>query len=622
MKVLSQTTKTPRQTLANPGLPRWLLTASHYLFFTGKGGVGKTSLACASALALADAGKRVLLVSTDPASNIQHVFETEIGEQVPTAIAGVPRLEALNIRPAAAAEAYRERAIAPMRGLLPDEAIKSMTEELSGSCTTEIAAFDQFTMLLTDPATSLHYDHIIFDTAPTGHTLRLLSLPAAWTEFFDGNKHGASCMGPVSALQAQRTQYAQAVARLHDPQHSTLVLVSRPEPLALAEAARTSADLMHLGLNHQRLIINGVFHAADPADPLAQSMESRGRIALASMPAELRQLPSDQVPLRAINLVGLSALRSMFQPNAATKAVGNDLPLCNYDSLANLLTDIETAGHGAVLVLGKGGVGKTTIAAAIALALADRGHHVHLTTTDPAAHINQTVQDAGGRLTLSRIDPQTETQAYRQQVMALRGNDLDEQGKALLEEDLRSPCTEEVAVFHAFSRRLDEASGKFVVIDTAPTGHSLLLLDATGSYHRDVMRNMTGKAQMQVNTALTKLQDPAHTKTILVTLPETTPIREAAELQADLHRAGIKPFAWVVNASLLAARPHDPLLVARALAERNKIEHVARELASRVAVVPWFASEPSGSQGLRQMITSTGSPTAQIKSSAAPVKPE
>ncbi|MGC8552516.1 MAG: arsenical pump-driving ATPase [Phycisphaerae bacterium] len=599
----------------------FIRNASRYLFFTGKGGVGKTSLACASALALADAGKRVLLVSTDPASNIQHVFETEIGEQVPTAIAGVPRLEALNIRPAAAAEAYRERAIAPMRGVLPEEAVKSMTEELSGSCTTEIAAFDQFTMLLTDPTTSLHYDHIIFDTAPTGHTLRLLSLPAAWTDFFDGNKHGASCMGPVSALQAQRKQYAQAVERLHDPQHTTLVLVSRPEPLALAEAARTSADLMHLGLNHQRLIINGVFHAADPADPLAQSMENRGRKALADMPAVLRQLPLDQVPLRAVNLVGLSALRSMFQPNAASNAAAADLPPCSYGSLADLLAEIEAAGHGAVLVLGKGGVGKTTIAAAIALALADRGHEVHLTTTDPAAHINQTVQDAGGRLTLSRIDPQAETEAYRQQVMAIRGKDLDEQGKALLEEDLRSPCTEEVAVFHAFSRRLDEASGKFVVIDTAPTGHSLLLLDATGSYHRDVMRNMTGKAQMQANTALMKLQNSAHTKAILVTLPETTPILEAAELQADLNRAGIKPFAWVVNASLLAARPHDPLLAARALAERNKIEHVAHDLAPRIAVAPWFATEPSGAQGLRQMIASTGSPATQAKASVTTVKP-
>ena len=581
----------------------WITQATRYMFFTGKGGVGKTSLACATAVALADAGKRVLLVSTDPASNIQHVFETAIGEEHPTAIPGVPRLQALNIRPAAAAAAYRERAIGPMRGILPEEAIKSMTEELSGSCTTEIAAFDQFTTLLTDPATAAAFDHIIFDTAPTGHTLRLLSLPAAWTDFFDSNKHGASCMGPVSALQAQREQYAQAVARLHDPAHTTLVMVSRPEPLALAEADRTSEDLRGLGLTNQRLIVNGVFRATDRCDTLALAMEERGQKALAEMPAGLRTLPRDEMPLRAFNLIGATSLRKILARNMReSPARAQALPAAPCAPLAELVSQIEAAGHGAVLVLGKGGVGKTTIAAAIALALAERGRDVHLTTTDPAAHIRETLRGSGGHLSISRIDPEKETRHYRQQVMALRGQDLDEQGKALLEEDLRSPCTEEVAVFHAFSQRLDEAAGKFVIIDTAPTGHSLLLLDATGSYHREVMRNMTGKAQMQANTALMKLQDQAYTRTILVTLPETTPILEAAELQADLRRAGIKPFAWVVNGSLLAAQPKDYLLAARAAAEADKIAQVAHTYAARVALVPWLAREPVGPGGLRQLV--------------------
>ena len=572
----------------------WIRCATQYMFFTGKGGVGKTSLACATALALADAGRRVLLVSTDPASNLGHVFETSIDQQQASTIPGVPGLQALDIRPAAAAAAYRERAIGPMRGILPEEVIKSMTEELSGSCTTEIAAFDQFTALLTAPATAANYDHIIFDTAPTGHTLRLLSLPAAWTEFFDGNKHGASCMGPVSALQTQRQQYAQAVARLSDPAHTTLLLVSRPETLALAEADRTSRELRSLGLSNQRLIINGVFQATDQHDALALAMQQRGQNALAQMPAGLKTLPLDQMPLRSFNLIGAASLRQFFGPiQPETHAATPALPL-NYLALTDLILPIEAAGHGAVLVLGKGGVGKTTMASAIAMALADRGHDVHLTTTDPAAHISSTVQASGGHLVISRIDPEKETQHYRQPVLALRGQDLDEQGKALLEEDLRSPCTEEVAVFHAFSQRLDEAAGKFVIIDTAPTGHSLLLLDATGSYHRDVMRNMTGKAQMQINTALTKLQDKTYTRTILVTLPETTPILEAAELQADLQRAGIQPFAWVVNASLLAAQPVDAVLAARARAETDKIQRVIGSLAPQVAVVPWLPREPVG----------------------------
>ncbi len=579
----------------------WIPKPTRYMFFTGKGGVGKTSLACSTAVALADQGRRVLLISTDPASNVQHVFQTDIGENAPTRIDSVPRLSAMNIRPQAAAEAYRQRAVTPMRGILPEEAIKSMLEELSGSCTTEIAAFDQFTGLLTDPATAQNFDHVIFDTAPTGHTLRLLSLPSAWADFFDGNKHGASCMGPVSALQSQRKQYAQAVDALHDAGHTTLVLVSRPDRLALAEADRTSRDLAALGMTNQRLIINGVFKATDTSDLLALAMQRRGREALSGMPEHLRRLPQSQVPLRSFNLVGVAALRALADRDAATPLASAPMAIMpSYPGLIELVDEIENLGHGAVLVLGKGGVGKTTIAAAIAIALADRGHQVHLTTTDPAAHIAQTVRDSGGHLTLSRIDPEKETVYYRTMVMALRGKDLDEQGQALLEEDLRSPCTEEVAVFHAFSQRLDEAEGKFVIVDTAPTGHSLLLLDTTGSYHREVMRNLTGKAKMQVNTALMKLQNANYTRTVLVTLPETTPILEAGELQEDLQRAGIKPFAWVINSSLLAARPKDGLLAARANAELDKLAMVANR-ADRVAVIPWLVQEPVGLDGLRQL---------------------
>ena len=583
---------------------------TRHLFFTGKGGVGKTSLACATAVALADRGKRILLVSTDPASNLQHVFETEIGEREPTAIPGVDNLFALNIDPESAAQAYRDRIIGPVRGVLPEATVRTMEEQLSGACTTEIAAFDEFTVLLTDPQTTDGYDHVVFDTAPTGHTLRLLKLPNAWSGFLDTNTSGTSCLGPLAGLEKQRLQYKAAVDTLADAAATTLVLVSRPQRAALAEAARTSVELSGLKIVNQRLIVNGLMPQARNGDPLAAAMARRDREALASLPEALKLLPTDRVPLQPRNLVGVAALRSMLNGGAtypppadtqgdietATRGVG---------SLGTLVDAVEADGHGLVMVMGKGGVGKTTLAAAVAVELARRGHDVHLTTTDPAAHVAETIESEVERLTVSRIDPAAATERYRQHVLETKGKGLDAAGRALLEEDLRSPCTEEIAVFQAFSKAIREAGQRFVVMDTAPTGHTLLLLDATGAYHRDIMRHQAEGTRGLV-TPMMRLQDPAQTKMLVVTLPETTSVLEAAALQEDLRRAGIEPWAWVINASLAAAGPTDPLLVARARAEIVQVVKVQRGLAARTALVPWLPEEPVGPKNLAKLFTVAG----------------
>jgi arsenite-transporting ATPase len=575
---------------------------TRYLFFTGKGGVGKTSNACATAVALADAGRRVLLVSTDPASNLAQVFGVPIGS-APMPIPAVPGLLALNIDPEAAASAYRERVVGPYRGVLPDDAVAGMEEQLSGACTVEVAAFDEFTELLTPDGSGAGFDHVVFDTAPTGHTLRLLQLPAAWTGFLEANERGASCLGPASALKTQQARYAEAVAALGDPERTTVILVARPDRVALQEAVRTSEELGALGLRHQRLLLNGVFRATDPGDALAAALEARGQAALAGMPPALRELPRTEVPLRGHNIVGVAALRGLFEPVVAgdrnVPAYGStadiDLP-----PLEGLVDEIAAAGHGLVMVMGKGGVGKTSIAAAIAVDLAGRGLPVHLTTTDPAAHLAEALGQQVPGLRVSRIDPVVETAAYRQKVMERSARTADAAGLALLEEDLRSPCTEEVAVFHAFSRLVFGARREIVIMDTAPTGHTLLLLDATGAYHREMLRTTSGTPGA-VNTPLMRLRDPAYTRVIIVTLAETTPVLEAAELQAGLRRAGIEPFAWVVNASFAAAGPTDPVLVARAAAEIDQIGAVTG-LASRVAVVPWLAEEPRGAERLRKLV--------------------
>jgi arsenite-transporting ATPase len=569
-----------------------------FLFFTGKGGVGKTSLACADAVHLADQGKRVLLVSTDPASNVGQVFGIDIGNRM-TKIDAVPGLSALEIDPQAAAKLYRDRIVGPVRGVLPDAVVKSIEEQLSGACTTEIAAFDEFTALLTDPALVDAYDHIVFDTAPTGHTIRLLQLPGAWDDFLENGKGDASCLGPLAGLEKQRARYHAAVEALADPHRTRLILVARAQSATLREAARTHEELAAIGLKQQYLVINGILPEHEAAhDPLAAAVVRREQQALAEMPAALQALPTDHVALKSFNLVGLDALRQLLLTEEPASSIESALiPAFDTPALSTLIDDIAANGHGLIMLMGKGGVGKTTLAAAIALALAERGHPVHLSTSDPAAHLVETLAETPDgkleHLTLSRIDPLLETARYRQHVLDTKGKNLDAPGRALLEEDLRSPCTEEIAVFQAFSRVIREAGKKFVVMDTAPTGHTLLLLDATGAYHREAARQLSDP-QLHFSTPMMQLQDPAQTKVLLVTLAETTPVLEAANLQADLRRAGIEPWAWIVNNSLVAAQPQSHLLRQRAANELDQIELLATQHAKRFAVVPLLTEEPVG----------------------------
>lgn len=573
---------------------------TRHLFFTGKGGVGKTSLAAATAAALADQGRRVLLVSTDPASNLGQVLECDVGSDV-REVPGVPGLSTFNVDPEAAAHAYRERVVGPVRGVLPDDAVAQMTESLSGACTTEIASFDVFTGLLTDARLAEDFDHIVFDTAPTGHTLRLLRLPAAWSDFIETNPDGASCLGPASGLESQRAQYAAAVDALGDPASTTLVLVSRPESSALAEAGRSASELSALGVRSQRLIINGIFEPSDVSDPLARAIGARQQDALADLPQALRDLAVEQVPLRSHNLVGVASLRALVARESGAMAEAGPVHAPDLPPLASLVDDMEAAGRGLVMVMGKGGVGKTTIAAAVAVELARRGHPVHLSTTDPAAHLEHALAEEVEGLTVDRIDPAVETQRYAERVLATKGKGLDKAGRRLLKEDLRSPCTEEVAVFHAFSKVVREAARGFVVLDTAPTGHTLLLLDQTGAYDREVRRNAAG-VPGRVTTPLARLQDPEYTRLLIATLPETTPVLEAAALQDDLRRAGIEPYAWVINQSLAAAGPTDPMLAARARAEIPMLDAVRTQHAERTFMVPVMAAAPVGSEALGELV--------------------
>ena len=585
----------------------FLKQTTRNLFFTGKGGVGKTSVACAAAVKLADAGKRVLLVSTDPASNLDEVLGTPL-QHHPTPIPSIPYLFAMNLDPEKSAAEYRERMVGPYRTLLPAAAIASMEEQFSGSCTLEIAAFDEFSRLLGDATATAEFDHVIFDTAPTGHTLRLLTLPSAWSGFMESNTTGTSCLGPLAGLQAQQVLYQDTVKALSDPAITTLILVTRAEATAFREAARTSGELQALGVANQHLVINALFRATDINDPYAIAMQRRSDKAIAEMPEMLKSLPRTSIPLTAGGILGVAALRSLGQPTSPASVIPSatasnvsvidraNLP----NSLSTMIDDLAAPGHGVILAMGKGGVGKTTVAAAVAVALAERGLEVHLSTTDPAAHIAAAVAgETYPNLTVSRIDPVAETAKYSQEVMTNAGAGLDVAGKALLEEDLRSPCTEEIAVFRAFADAVAEGTNRFVVLDTAPTGHTVLLLDSALAYHREVTRQTSGMPEA-VENLLPRLRDKLFTRVLIVTLPEATPVHEAAQLQRDLRRAEIEPYAWVINNCLSPLKVTDPLLAERQKHEAKYINEVVTEQATRTALIAWQIEPPVGPEALKR----------------------
>lgn len=582
---------------------KFLENPTRNLFFTGKGGVGKTSVACATAVRLADTGKKVLLVSTDPASNLDEVLGVTL-ENHPTAIPAITTLFAMNLDPEKSAAEYRERMVGPYRGLLPEAAVKSMEEQFSGSCTLEIAAFDEFSRLLGDPTATAEFDHVIFDTAPTGHTLRLLTLPSAWDGFMEQNTTGTSCLGPLAGLQDQQKLYQESVKALGDAAVTTLVLVARAEASALHEADRTSGELAELGVRNQHLVVNGVFQAIDASDPYAVALEQRGAAAFAAMPDGLKAFPQTIVPLSPDGILGIDSLRRLGKADAASASNSVDANIERVDGLpmlSELIDELVAPGHGVILAMGKGGVGKTTIAAAIAVEIAERGYEVHLSTTDPAAHIAAAMNDESlPTLSVSRIDPEVETAKYSAEVLGRAGKNLDQQGKALLEEDLRSPCTEEIAVFRAFADAVAAGTNKFVVLDTAPTGHTVLLLDSALAYHREVTRQSSEMPEA-VENLLPRLRDSNFTRVLIVTLPEATPVHEAAALQRDLRRAEIEPYAWIINQVLSPLPLTDPLMMQRQSHEQKFLREVKETQASRMAIIPWQIDPPIGLKELRKL---------------------
>ncbi|MBJ8084732.1 arsenical pump-driving ATPase [Bacillus cereus group sp. N14] len=571
-----------------------------FLFFTGKGGVGKTSTACATAITLADMGKQVLLISTDPASNLQDVFEIELTNK-PKEIPSVPNLQVANLDPETAAHEYKERVVGPYRGKLPDAVIATMEEQLSGACTVEMAAFDEFSTLLTNKELTSKFDHIIFDTAPTGHTLRLLQLPTAWSGFLEESTHGASCLGPLAGLGDKKELYSQTVQALSNPNQTMLLLVTRPDSSPLQEAERAAHELKEIGVSNQFLLVNGVLKDYVQNDDVSTALFKRQSRALENMAKELKNLPTYEIPLVPFNVTGLENMRKLVQPMENLSISNEEANTVSIPSLQSLITNLSESGKRVIFTMGKGGVGKTTVASTIAVGLAEKGHHVHLTTTDPAAHIDYVMHGEQGNITISRIDPKVEVENYRKEVIEQAKDTVDEEGLAYLEEDLRSPCTEEIAVFRALADIVERANDEIVVIDTAPTGHTLLLLDAAQTYHKEIARS-SGEVPQSVKNLLPRLRNPEETSVVIVTLAEATPVHEASRLQEDLKRADITPKWWVINQSFYATHTSVLVLRGRAQSEIQWIQAVQKESQNNCVIIPWQSEDIVGYDKLKDLV--------------------
>lgn len=565
-----------------------VIRSNKYIFFTGKGGVGKTSIACATAVELAELGRKVMLVSTDPASNLQDVFDRDLNNKG-VVIKEIPNLNVANFDPMKAAEEYRESVIKPYRGKLPESVIKNMEEQLSGSCTVEIAAFNEFTNFITNPRISEMYEHIVFDTAPTGHTLRMLQLPAAWSDFIDENTHGTSCLGQLSGLEEKKDVYKEAVKTLANGEQTKLILVARAEKLPLKEATRASQELNKIGIKNQLFVINGVLDSYD--DDLSESIYKKERRAINDMSPVLKNLPIFKIPLRPYNIEGLESIRN-FLSDEAYKPRVEVSKINRGNHLNQVIDDLYLNDKKIIFTMGKGGVGKTTVASSIALGLAKKGKKVHLTTTDPANHLDDIFKDHKN-ISVSSIDEKEEHEKYKRKVLNSVKNEMSAEDRAYIEEDLKSPCTQEIAVFRAFAEVVDKSDEEVVIIDTAPTGHTILLLESTQSYHQEIERSH-GEVPESIKKLLPKLRDSSHTEVIIVTLAQPTPVFEAERLEKDLKRASIRSNWWIINASLQHAETTNEVLKAKSTNEIKWINRVSEISKEKFALIEWLESDVEG----------------------------
>ncbi len=558
---------------------------TEFLFFSGKGGVGKTTMACTTAVAEADAGRRVLIVTTDPASNLADVFEQPIGHAV-TPLAGVPNLWAMEIDPDAATAEYTDRTLAPLREIFPPEIVRVMEEQLAGPCTAEVAAFDRFADFLDPnapaaPSAPDGFDLVIFDTAPTGHTVRLLELPEAWTKSISEAEAGAgqTCIGPAAAIAESKAKYERAVTALRDPRSTRFVFVLQPEATSISETRRAGAELAKLGIATSELIVNGIVPHEEASTPFFAARIAMQERYLGEIARQL-PVPTRHVPLLDGEVRGIARLRAVVpllaDGGAARPVFGGERAAIATrtraaDPAAAFATLVPDGRPRTIFFAGKGGVGKTVVSCATAVWLARSGHRTLLVTTDPAAHIGDVLGVTVGPepapvagvegLWAANVDAKAAAVAYTDRIIAdavARGRSAD--SIAAMREELDSPCTEEMAAFDRFIDLASRDTYDMTVFDTAPTGHTLRLLELPIEWSRQIDVKVFASvetsaaddvAKARFGRVIDMLRDPAQSTFAFVMYPEATPIVEAERAIRELGTVGI-PLGLVVANMVLA----------------------------------------------------------------------
>ena len=597
---------------------------TQYIFFSGKGGVGKTSTACTHAVRYADEGKRTLIVTTDPASNLSDTFEQAIGHQV-TPIAGVPNLWAMEIDPDKATQEYVDRAMAPIRAAFPPQMVQVMEEQMNGPCTAEVAAFDRFTDFLDLPADNGEaFDVVIFDTAPTGHTIRLLELPSEWSQSIDAATAGSgqTCLGPAAAIQDAKHKYERALAAMRQSAQTAFIFVLHPEAISIKETRRAIAELSKLGIQNYRLIINGIIPPEGAQNALFAARAEMQAHYLTQIEADL-PYPKQPMSLLAGEIKGIQRLRQVgkifFDGTSAAKTFEAEDIQPRAAMFVTPLDDVRARlqpnGHRRTLFFaGKGGVGKTVASCITAVWLARQGHKTLLLTTDPAAHLGDVLDSPVGdeiapvagqaNLWAVKIDPKAAAETYKERILEdARRRGRPEKAIEVMEEELNSPCTEEMAAFDKFIEYASQEGWQAVVFDTAPTGHTLRLLELPVDWSKQLDVKIFASvdataaddvAKQRFGKVIEMMGDPEQSTFAFVMYPEATPILEAWRAAQELGTVGIHPGLVVTNMVIPPEQTNTPFTRSRRAMQEKYLVEIAERFRVPLAQIPLLPQEIQG----------------------------